>query len=109
VVKAFNNIYAAKLMDGGRPCGAPDRIALPIAGDQPDAKVLVMKLVQELGFDAVEAGILVMSWRQQPGTPVYCTDLNAGTVHLALYQASSVRQPYFSATAHSPGTWDDPR
>ncbi len=109
VVKAFNNIYAAKLMDGGRPLGARDRVALPIAGDQPVAKAGVMKLVQELGFDAVDAGILTMSWRQQPGTPAYCTDLNASAVHLALYQASPVRQPYFLATANSPGTWDDPR
>jgi 8-hydroxy-5-deazaflavin:NADPH oxidoreductase len=109
VVKAFNNIHAAKLMDGGRPSGAPDRIALPIAGDQPAAKVIVMRLVEELGFDAVDAGILAMSWRQQPATPVYCTDLNASAVHLALYQASPVRPPNFFATAHSPGTWDDPR
>ena len=109
VVKAFNNVYAAKLMDGGRANGARDRIALPIAGDQPAAKPIVMKLVEELGFDTVDAGILATFWRQQPGTPVYCTDLNAGAVHLALYQASPVRPPNLFATAHSPGTWDDPR
>ena len=68
-----------------------------------------MKLVEELGFDAVDAGILAMSWRQQPGAPVYCTDLNAGAVYLALYQASPVRPPNFFSTVHSPGTWEDPR
>ncbi|MEV4535491.1 NADPH-dependent F420 reductase [Asanoa sp. NPDC049518] len=75
VVKAFNNISAPRLADGGKPHGEPGRIALPIAGDDTAAKQVVEGLVDELGFDPVDAGTLDASWRQQPGTPVYLTDL----------------------------------
>ncbi len=77
VVKAFNGIYAAHLLTEGRPAGDPDRRALPVAGDDPEAKDVVIALLDELGFDGVDAGHLADSWRQQPGTPVY--GLAAGT------------------------------
>ena len=67
VVKAFNNIYAAHLLEHGKPAGAPGRIALPVAGDDAAAKAVVLRLVDELGFDGVDAGGLDESWRQQPG------------------------------------------
>ena len=51
VVKAFNNIYAEHLLKSGRPAGTPGRIALPVAGDDDRAKSVVLKLVDELGFD----------------------------------------------------------
>ena len=108
VVKAFNNIRAAHLMELGRPHGDPDRIALPVAGDDPDAKAAVMELVDELGFDPIDAGSLDESWRQQPGTPVYATDLDAPGVHLALAQASPARKPEFTATERSPGNFTTP-
>src|SRR5262245_22785880 len=73
VIKAFNNIYARHLLERGRPRGSPGRIALPVAGDDAKAKAVVLQLVDELGFDAVDAGGLDDSWRQQPGTPVYTT------------------------------------
>jgi predicted dinucleotide-binding enzyme len=77
VIKAFNNIYARHLFELGRPAGAPGRIALPVAGDDHAAKTVVLKLVEELGFDGVDAGGLDESWRQQPGTPVYTKDFDA--------------------------------
>lgn len=98
VVKAFNNIRAQHLMDLGRPAGAPDRIALPVAGDDEGAKAVVMRLIDALGFDAIDAGGLDESWRQQPGTPVYSTDLNAEGVRRALAEASPERAPEFRAT-----------
>ncbi|HEU5208636.1 MAG TPA: NAD(P)-binding domain-containing protein [Longimicrobiales bacterium] len=98
VVKAFNNIRAQHLMDLGRPADDPDRIALPVAGDDPDAKGIVMRLVDELGFDPVDAGDLDESWRQQPGTPVYTADLDAAGVRRALEQASPERPPGFRAS-----------
>src|SRR6476619_5575297 len=52
VVKAFNNIYARHLLERGTPEGSPGRIALPIAGDDPRAKEVVSRLLDELGFDA---------------------------------------------------------
>jgi predicted dinucleotide-binding enzyme len=77
VVKAFNNIYAEHLLKSGRPAGTPGRIALPVAGDDDRAKSVVLKLIDELGFDGVDAGGLDDSWRQQPATPVYGADLDA--------------------------------
>lgn len=97
VVKAFNNIHAQHLMDLGRPAGAPDRIALPVAGDDA-AKAVAMRLVDALGFDAVDAGGLDESWRQQPGSPVYGADLDAEGVRRALAEASPERPPEFRAS-----------
>ncbi|MFE2147338.1 NADPH-dependent F420 reductase [Streptomyces sp. NPDC059456] len=97
VVKAFNGTYAQDILDRHRPAGDPDRIALPIAGDDEAAKQTVRALVDELGFDTVDAGGVDDSWRQQPGTPVY--GLRAGTdaVVKALAEASPVRQEEFKA------------
>jgi predicted dinucleotide-binding enzyme len=108
VVKAFNTIYAGHLMEKGRPRSASDRIALPVAGDHAKAKVAVMKLIDELGFDAVDAGGLDDSWRQQPGTPVYGSDFNAEDVRRALAGAERERPPEFQATDKSPGTYTQP-
>lgn len=108
VVKAFNNIYAQHLMENGRPAKAPGRIALPVAGDNPAAKAVVMNLVDQLGFDAVDAGRLDESWRQQPGTPVYATDFNVEGVIEALCEASGKRPVQFQATDESPGTYAKP-
>src|SRR5262245_22672256 len=98
VVKAFNNIYAKSLLEGGRPKGSPGRIALPVAGDDPRAKAVVLKLIDEIGFDGVDAGGLDESWRQQPATPVYCKDFDAEGVRRALSQATPGRKPEFRAT-----------
>src|SRR5688572_3262564 len=54
--------------------------ALPVSGDDEAAKAVVLKLIDEVGFDGVDAGGLDESWRQQPGTPAYCTDLSADGV-----------------------------
>jgi len=74
VIKAFNNIIASNMITGSRPAGAPDRVALPVAGDNLKAKMIIMELVEELGFTPFDAGTLADSWRQQPAQPVYCTD-----------------------------------
>ena len=102
VVKAFNNIRAGSLAKGGKPKGTPGRIALPVAGDDPRAKAVVMRLVEELGFDPIDAGSLDESWRQQPETPVYATDFDADRVRRALAQASPERPAGFRAGAGAP-------
>ncbi|MGA2434331.1 MAG: NAD(P)-binding domain-containing protein, partial [Bryobacteraceae bacterium] len=102
VVKAFNNIYAKHLMELGRPAGSRERFALPVAGDDDRAKGIVLGLVNELGFDGVDAGGLDQSWRQQPGTPVYATDLDADGVRRALAEASSDRTQQWQGTQNSP-------
>jgi 8-hydroxy-5-deazaflavin:NADPH oxidoreductase len=108
VVKAFNNIYADHLMNLGKPAGTKGRIGLPVAGDDQKAKSLVMKIMDEIGFDPVDAGGLDESWRQQPDTPVYATDHDAEGVRRALAQASPERKPEWRATDASPGTYAKP-
>jgi predicted dinucleotide-binding enzyme len=93
VVKAFNNIVAHSLAHEGRPAGDPGRIALPVSGDDARAKATVIDLVDQIGFDGVDAGDLETSWRQQPGTPVYCTDYDVEGVRRALAQADKSRAP----------------
>jgi 8-hydroxy-5-deazaflavin:NADPH oxidoreductase len=97
VVKAFNGIYAANIIERARPEGDPERIALPVAGDDQVAKGVVMELINELGFDAVDAGPLDESWRQQPGTPVYGATTDANGVRLALAAAHEVRSEEWRA------------
>jgi 8-hydroxy-5-deazaflavin:NADPH oxidoreductase len=108
VVKAFNNIYAQHLMELGKPAGTPGRIALPVAGDDQRAKAVVLRLIDELGFDGVDAGRLDESWRQQPGTPVYTKDFDADGVRRALSQASPERTSKWRATSGGPGTLGKP-
>ncbi|HEX3940789.1 MAG TPA: NADPH-dependent F420 reductase [Acidobacteriaceae bacterium] len=108
VIKAFNTIYAQHLLENGRPAGSTGRIALPVAGDDAHAKEVVMQLVDELGFDAVDAGGLDDSWRQQPGTPIYAHDLDAEAARRALAAASRERKPEQRATDKSPGTYAQP-
>ncbi|MFF0186576.1 NADPH-dependent F420 reductase [Streptomyces sp. NPDC005244] len=75
VVNALNTVGAASLAAGGRPHGDPLRIAAPVSGTDAAAKAVVTGLLDELGFDGFDAGDLDNSWRQEPGTPVYTTDL----------------------------------
>jgi 8-hydroxy-5-deazaflavin:NADPH oxidoreductase len=102
VVKAFNNIYARHLLEKGKPKGTPGRIALPVAGDDRRAKDVVIRLLDQLGFDGVDAGSLDESWRQQPGTPVYGTDLDMAGVRKALTQAKQDRSVEFRGEGASP-------
>ena len=84
VVKAFNNIRAADLASQGRPPGADDRRALPIAGDDADAKKVVAELVEELGFDAVDAGPLEQGRRFERDKPAYLDHLDVAALRDAL-------------------------
>src|SRR3954471_9748880 len=77
VYKVFNGIHWKHLLERGKPRGEQGRIALPVAGADGTAKETVFALVDELGFDPVDAGPLEESWRQQPGTPVYGKDHDA--------------------------------
>ncbi len=75
VVKAWNAVLAATLAGKGQPSEASGRIAIPIAGDDKNAKATAMELVEATGFEALDSGSLADSWRQQLGTPAYCTEL----------------------------------
>src|SRR6201987_2578257 len=72
VVKVLNSIVYKALAEAGRPTGSRDRVSLPISGDNRKAKEMVAQLLDRIGFDAVDAGTIAESWRQQPGSPAYC-------------------------------------
>ncbi|BCM69606.1 NADPH-dependent F420 reductase [Streptomyces tricolor] len=95
VIKAFNGTYAQDILDRPRPAGDPDRMALPVAGDDEAAKRTVRALIDELGFDTVDAGSIAESWRQQPGTPVYGLRAGTAAVEKALAEASPERPADF--------------
>jgi hypothetical protein len=97
VVKVFNTIWFKHLLRNGKPKGADGRIALPVAGAAGPAKQQVFALVDELGFDAVDAGTLADSWRQQPGAPVYAKDFGIDDTVAALAEATPERAKEFRA------------
>ncbi|MDX6657324.1 MAG: 8-hydroxy-5-deazaflavin:NADPH oxidoreductase [Solirubrobacteraceae bacterium] len=76
VVKAFNAIVWTRLRDDGRPAGDDERIGIPISGDDQEAKQTVAELIDEIGFDAVDAGTLAEGGRKhQAGAPAYTEGL----------------------------------
>jgi predicted dinucleotide-binding enzyme len=91
VVKAFNHIYAAQLTTDGRPAGTPNRRALVVAGDDPQAKATVAHLFDQFGFDAVDAGPLREGWRIQRDTPGYGPRRNADELRRDLAAATRYR------------------
>ena len=76
VVKVFNSILATSIKDFGRPRGDRNRIAIAISGDSIKSKKIVFTLVEELGFDPYDVGDIAQSWKQQPGSPIYCRDIH---------------------------------
>jgi len=87
VIKAYNNILAGSLVYSGRSKGDPLRLALPVSGDNNHSKDLVCTLIDDSGFDCLDCGTLEDSWRQQPGSPVYCTDLNLAQLKKSIGKA----------------------
>lgn len=91
VIKAFNSIFAESLRDKGVAAGTPGRVALPVSGDSAEGRAIVSRLIDQLGFDAVEAGALRESWRQGTGAPCYCQDLDVVGLRRALAYAERSR------------------
>jgi hypothetical protein len=78
LVKAFNTLYYKRLASEGKPPGSKDRLTIFIAGDDAQAKAAVSKLIDEIGFDAIDTGSLVEGGRkQQPGSAIYNVPLTA--------------------------------
>ena len=85
VVKAFNAILWTRLRDDGRPAGDGERLGIPISGDEEQAKQEVAELIDEIGFDPVDAGALAEGGRKhQPGTPAYTEGLQTGELRARL-------------------------
>lgn len=93
LIKVFNNILEYTLKHHGKTAGAEGRVAISIAGDNEEHKKVVAQLVDLTGFDTVDAGSLAESWRQQPGTPAYCTELNETELKQALANAEKGKAP----------------
>lgn len=87
VVKAFNAIAAGDIEKDGLPTGSPERRALPIAGDDLEAKQVVAAFFDQIGYDVVDAGPLTEEWRFQKDTPAYCVPFNREKMQAALASA----------------------
>ncbi|WHX69727.1 NAD(P)-binding domain-containing protein [Peribacillus frigoritolerans] len=94
IIKAFNNLLAHTLENEGTPEGTSGRIAMAIAGNDESQKQIIMDVVNQLGFDTVDSGSLSDSWRQQPGTPAYCTELTKEELTKALEKANKEKAPF---------------
>ncbi|TRM53080.1 NADP oxidoreductase [Achromobacter sp. LC458] len=93
IAKAWNAIGAQAFAEFGMAPGSPDRIAIPVAADRTIDREVAMRLVEETGFDAFDAGSLADSWRQQPAAPAYCTNLKKKEMAAALAAAEKARLP----------------
>jgi predicted dinucleotide-binding enzyme len=88
VVKAFNSVNWVRLRDESRPADDPNRIGVPISGDDPEAKSVVADLIDQIGFDAVDAGSLGDGGRKhQPGTSIYGADLPTAELRAQLAES----------------------
>lgn len=93
IAKAWNAITSASFAEKGAPAGTAGRIAIPVAADGERERDVAMRLVDETGLEPVYSGSLAESWRQQPGSPVYCTDLSRDEIPGALAATERARLP----------------
>jgi predicted dinucleotide-binding enzyme len=101
VIKAFNNIYAASLESKAVPAGEDSRVALSVAGDDAAGKQIVLDLIEAIGFDAIDTGSLADSWKQEPGSPAYCNDLDKAGLLAALEAAELSKRAEYREAADS--------
>ena len=109
VIRAWSALSAHMLREKGKAHGEPGRLAVPVAGDSAQSKQLVMRLVEDTGFDAVDAGTIAESWRLQFGTPAYATELTADQLGEALGLADREAAPKRrDAIVQIVSTWQGP-
>lgn len=99
IIKAFNNMTSVSLSACALPKGAAGRLCLAVAGDISADKDVVIDLADQVGFDGIDAGSLADSWRQQPGAPAYCRDLQKEALEHALKAADPSKVAEYRATA----------
>lgn len=72
LVKAFNTIWAKHLGENGRTdVSASERHAIPVASDDAEAKQIVSRLIEDIGFGPVDNGSLRDGRGQEPNRPIY--------------------------------------
>ncbi|TGX49181.1 NADP oxidoreductase [Sphingomonas gei] len=91
IVQAFSHIQAPRMASRARPAGAPDRIAVPISSDHPEAITLVADLLDRIGFDIVDNSPLSEAWRSAPGQPAWAA-LNQQTKPQLIANLARARQ-----------------
>lgn len=91
--KAWNAIGSHSFAVKGKPEGSDLRIAIPVAADRDIDRDVAIKLINDTGFDAFYTGSLADSWRQQPGSPIYCTDLTVNELKEWTDKAEKERLP----------------
>lgn len=86
LVKAFNTMYYKTLATEGRPeTPVEDRLAMFVAGDDAQAKGVVSRLIEEIGFAPIDTGSLHDGGlRQQPGAPLYGAAMTGREARTAL-------------------------
>lgn len=97
VIKAFNNIVTDSFVSKAQPHDSKNRVALAVSGNNPEERRVVMELINDIGFDAVDNGSLSESWRHQPGSPAYCKDLSAIDLKEALQKNEKHLVPGYRA------------
>jgi 8-hydroxy-5-deazaflavin:NADPH oxidoreductase len=94
VAKAFTHIQAPRLLTSARPAGAPDRLALSVSSDFPEAVELVTRLYDQFGLDTVDNSPLSESWRTEPGQPAWLRHAQQGRDELAMNLRNARRVTY---------------
>ena len=105
VVKAFNHMGYHDLEEGARPAGAPGRKAIAVAGDDAGAVATVVRLVDDLGFDAVVAGPLAEGVRLEPGAELFGANVDATEVRRLLERFPETERGRTVAEARTVRTW----
>ncbi|MGM5068694.1 NADPH-dependent F420 reductase [Rhodococcus qingshengii] len=93
IAKAWNAIGSESLANKATDPGDPQRVAIPVAADRDHDREVALQLVDDSGFDAVDTGAIADSWRHQPGSPAYSTNLTREQLTTALRSAEKSRLP----------------
>lgn len=84
LVRTLNHIGYHEIEMDGRPAGDPDRRALAIAGNDPDARRLVAAFIDRLGYDPVDAGALIAARAFDIGTRIFSRSHSRAEMEVAL-------------------------
>lgn len=77
VVKSLNHLGYHEMEDDSMDAGSPLRRALAVVGDDPDARAVLARIIDDLGFDAVDGGPLANGRALEPGHPAFGRELSA--------------------------------
>lgn len=88
LVKTLNHIGYHEMETDGRPAGAPDRRALAVSSDDADAKTVVTAILEDFGFDGVDAGSLAQGRLFEPGSEIFEGSHDAAALRVLIADAS---------------------